>query len=188
MSMDDPSDKQLVERTRRGETKAYGELVRRYQTSVFNVCLRMFGERRESEDLTQEAFLRAYKRLDTFDENLPFGPWIRRVAANLCLNRLQRYQPSPFQFDEERDRSSGEVGNGPEQRLIRKESIHRVREAILALPPHQRTVIELRHYQDLSYKEISEAMNLSLSKVRSDLFRARRALARRLSNDVQERV
>jgi RNA polymerase sigma-70 factor (ECF subfamily) len=186
--MDDPSDKHLVERTRSGETKAYGELVRRYQASVFNVCLRMFGERRESEDLTQEAFLRAYERLDTFDENLPFGPWIRRVAANLCLNRLRRYRPSPFQLDEERDRFGGEMRNSPEQRMIRKESINRVRKAILALPPHQRTVIELRHYQGLSYKEISAAMNLSLSKVRSDLFRARQALARRLSNDVPQRV
>lgn len=186
--MDGPSDKRLVERTRSGETKAYGELVRRYQTSVFNVCLRMFGERRESEDLTQEAFIRAYQRLDTFDENLPFGPWIRRVAANLCLNHLQRHRPPQFPLDEERDRSTFGVPQSPERHMLRKESISRVREAIMALPPHQRTVIELRHYQELSYKEISEALNLSLSKVRSDLFRARRALARRLSNDVPERV
>jgi RNA polymerase sigma-70 factor (ECF subfamily) len=184
MNMSALSDKRLVERTRLGETDAYGELVRRYQTSVFNVCYRMLGERRQSEDLTQDAFLRGYLRLETFDENKPFGPWIRRVAANLCLNHLQRRRPSKFELDDERDQAVSKPSDGPEQHLVEKERARRVREAILALPPHQRSVIELRHYQGRSYKEIAEALNVSLSKVRSDLFRARQALARSLSKDV----
>jgi len=84
--MPDPSDRDLALRARRGDAEAFGELVRRYQASVFNVCYRLLGERREAEDLAQEAFIRAYERLDTFDADLPFGPWMRRVAANLCLN------------------------------------------------------------------------------------------------------
>lgn len=184
MNMSAHSDKRLVERTRLGETDAYGELVLRYQSSVFNVCYRMLGERRQSEDMAQDAFLRGYLRLETYDENQPFGPWIRRVAANLCLNHLQRRRPSKFELDEERDQPITESRDGPEQRLVEKERGSRVREAILALPPHQRSVIELRHYQELSYKEIAEALNVTLSKVRSDLFRARQALARSLSEDV----
>ena len=88
--MPDPSDRDLALRARRGDAEAFGELVRRYQTSVFNVCYRLLGERREAEDLAQEAFIRAYERLDTFDADLPFGPWMRRVAANLCLNWMER--------------------------------------------------------------------------------------------------
>jgi RNA polymerase sigma-70 factor (ECF subfamily) len=77
--MPDPSDRDLALRARRGDAEAFGELVRRYQTSVFNVCYRLLGERREAEDLAQEAFIRAYERLDAFDAALPFGPWMRRV-------------------------------------------------------------------------------------------------------------
>jgi RNA polymerase sigma-70 factor (ECF subfamily) len=80
--MVDPTDRDLVLRTRRGEVEAFGEVVARYQQSVFNVCFRMLGERMEAEDLAQETFIRAYTRLETFDTERPFGPWIRRVATN----------------------------------------------------------------------------------------------------------
>jgi RNA polymerase sigma factor (sigma-70 family) len=86
--MDPPSDRDLAVRARRGDAAAYGELVERYQTSGFNVCYRMMGNRQEAEDMSQESFLRGYDRLATFDPARPFGPWIRRVAANYCLNRL----------------------------------------------------------------------------------------------------
>ena len=87
--MNAPSDRDLILRTKRGETEAFGELVTRYQTSVFNVCYRILHERGEAEDLAQEAFIRAYDRIHTFDIEREFGPWIRRVAANLCLNHLE---------------------------------------------------------------------------------------------------
>lgn len=91
--MADPTDRDLAIRARRGDAEAFGELVRRYQGSVFNVCYRLLGERREAEDMAQEAFIRAYGRLETFDADRPFGPWIRRVAANACFNRLQQNAP-----------------------------------------------------------------------------------------------
>src|SRR5689334_10553246 len=87
--MNAPSDRDLILRARRGEADAFGELVMRYQTSVFNVCYRILHERAEAEDLAQESFMRAYDRLSTFDIQREFGPWIRRVAANLCLNHLE---------------------------------------------------------------------------------------------------
>ncbi len=84
--MVDPTDRDLVLRTRRGEVEAFGEVVARYQVAVFNVCYRMLGERMEAEDLAQETFIRAYKRLETFNVERPFGPWIRRAATKVCLN------------------------------------------------------------------------------------------------------
>src|SRR5512136_956791 len=101
MSMQAAEDGVLIRQVRQGHLEAYGELVRRYQGSVFGVCYRMLGERQEAEDLAQDAFLRGYERLDSFDLAYPFGPWIRRVAANLCLNRLQRQQPVLVELDDE---------------------------------------------------------------------------------------
>ena len=179
--MVDPTDRDLVLRTRRGEVEAFGEVVARYQQSVFNVCYRMLGERMEAEDLAQETFIRAYKRLETFEVERPFGPWIRRVAANVCLNHIQRRRPESYEFDEERDRSPAADRQEPETYLQGAQNAEEVRQAIVALPAHYRAVIELRHYQEMSYSEISEVLELPLSDVKSHLYRARKKLARLLS-------
>jgi RNA polymerase sigma-70 factor (ECF subfamily) len=180
--MPDPSDEDLVLRTRRGDSDAYGELVRRYQASVFNVCYRLAGERREAEDWAQEAFIRAYERLETFDSRLPFGPWIRRVAANWCLNRLARHRPPAVALDEERDRADPQAVD-PAALSEQAERAAALRAALAALPPHYRVIIELRHFQELSYAEIAAALGLPLSDVKSHLFRARQLLARRFLPD-----
>lgn len=175
--MADPTDRDLAIRARRGEAEAFGELVRRYQTSVFNVCYRLLGERREAEDLAQEAFVRAFQRLDSFDAERPFGPWMRRVAANLCLNRLQLDAPPAAPLDEERDEDTASTPEAAQEQTERAEL---VRAALLGLPVHYRAVIELRHFQELSYDEIATALHLRLSDVKSHLFRARKMLAERL--------
>ena len=181
--MVDSSDRDLVLRTRSGEVNAFGELVRRYQVSVFNVCYRFLGERREAEDLTQEAFIRAYKRLETFDAGRPFGPWMRRLAANLCINHLRRHEPPSFQLEEERDLPKQTQEMDLEARHMQVERSEVVRAAILGLPSHYRIVIELRHFHDLSYAEISTVLKIPLSDVKSHLFRARKMLAKRLFAD-----
>lgn len=178
-----PSDRDLVLRTRQGDVNAFGELVQRHQRAVFNVCYRLLGDRHEAEDLTQEAFIRAYQRLDTFDVERPFGPWVRRVAANLCLNHLERRRPLSLPLDGERSLALQAPSTGPEAALERAEQWDRLRAAIRALPPHYRAVIELRHFQELSYAEIAEALGISLGNVKTYLFRARKQLARRLQAD-----
>ena len=179
--MEGPSDRRLVLRTRQGDDEAYGDLVSRHQNSVFNVCYRLMGERREAEDMSQEAFIRAYARLDTFDVERPFGPWIRRVATNLCINRIKKFKPGQAQLDDEFDEPIDTRNPGPEGQRIRVEREITVRCAIVELPPHYRTVIELRHFQDLTYAEISETLSIPMSDVKSHLYRARRELAERLN-------
>lgn len=176
--MADSTDRDLAVRARRGEAEAFGELVRRYQGSVFNVCYRLLGERREAEDMAQEAFIRAYERLDTFDVERPFGPWIRRVAANACLNRLEMRQPVEVVIDEERDEA---VEIAPETAREQREQTEAVRSAIVALPPRYRAVVELRHFQELSYEEIAAALKIPVSDVKSHLFRARKLLVEKLT-------
>jgi RNA polymerase sigma-70 factor (ECF subfamily) len=180
MNMPEDDDGVVVSRVRHGDLEAYGELVRRYQGSVFGVCYRLLGERQEAEDLAQDAFLRGYERLDTFDLAFPFGPWIRRVAANLCLNRLQRNRPVTLDLGDEQGWRGAPPGPTPETATERRQEAEAVRQAVLALPPMYRAVIELRHYQEASYDEIASTLGLPLSDVKSHLYRARRTLARRL--------
>ena len=170
------TDRDLIQRARRGDAQAYDELVRCYQTSVFNVCYRILHERGEAEDLAQETFMRAYHRLHTFAIEREFGPWIRRIAANLCMNYLET-QKASLQIDEERDAAENQ---GPEEQVEVKERSEQIRRALASLPAHYRIVIELRHYQDLSYDAIASELNIPLSDVKSHLFRARKLLAEKL--------
>lgn len=181
-----PDERALVESARHGgagAASAYGELVRRYQAAVFNVCCRLLGERAEAEDAAQEAFLRAYARLETFDLARPFGPWIRRVAANLCLNRLEARGPTHLALDDELDQAVDAPFANPEAAREQAEQAEAVRAALAGLPPRYRAVVELRHFQGLSYEEIAAALSLPLSDVKSHLFRARKLLAQRLRPD-----
>jgi RNA polymerase sigma-70 factor (ECF subfamily) len=183
MAMDEASDRLLVQRTRGGDVNAFGELVQRYQTSVFSVCYRLLGDSAEAENLAQDAFLRAFRRLGSYDEGRPFGPWMRRVAANLCLNALQQ-RPSPaVELDDESDEVPGDPQQSPELAGDREELVRRVRAGLLRLPDHYRAVIELRHYQDMSYDEMAAALGIAVGDVRTRLFRARRMMARWLSDD-----
>ena len=174
--MTTPSDRDLILQARRGEADAYGELVTRYQTSVFNVCYRILHEHGEAEDLAQETFIRAYERIHTFDIEREFSPWIRRVAANLCLNHIES-QKSTAELDDDRDADPAQL---PEAVYEVKERSEKIRNALASLPAHYRVVVELRHFQELSYDEIAEEMNIPLSDVKSHLFRARKILAEKL--------
>ncbi len=181
--MEIPSDRSLVLRTKRGDLEAYGDLVRRYQGLVFNVCYRMLGDPHDAEDLTQETFMRVHSHLDSYDCDRPFIPWARRVAVNLCLNYINRNRRSGLPLDDEFELL---VSNecSPERAQENHERNTSLRQAIGMLPAHYRAVIELRHFQELSYMEISKALNIPLSDVKSHLFRARKSLAQRLSTDV----
>ena len=170
------TDRDLILQAKRGEPEAYSEIVTRHQTSVFNVCYRILHNRSDAEDLAQETFMRAYNRLDTFDLGREFGPWIRRVAANLCLNFLES-QKVTMAIDDERDEDKT---RSPSEQVEVKERSEQIRQALASLPSNYRVVIELRHYQELSYDEIANELKIPLSDVKSHLFRARKLLAEKL--------
>ncbi len=177
--MDASTDQELVHLARTGNLDAYGAVVLRYQESVFNVCYRILQERREAEDLAQETFLRAHSRLHLYDAERPFGPWIRRVAANLCLNHLESPGTNLFPLADEENT----VSPAPTVESIsdNRETANQIQKALNSLPPRYRVIIELRHFQELSYGEIAETLNLPISDVKSHLFRARKILAEKLN-------
>ncbi|MCI0397634.1 MAG: sigma-70 family RNA polymerase sigma factor [Chloroflexi bacterium] len=185
-------DEELARRAREGDHAAFGEVVRRHQQAVFNVAYRLLGNRRDAEDATQEAFLRAFRAFHTFDPARPLAPWLKRIAANVCLNWLETARVKPLLVasdvarPDETTLDLEELAHSqpsPEQALAARETAGRVRAAILKLPPHYRVVIELRHFQDLSYDEMTQALGRPLSSVKSDLFRARKLLAEWLGQE-----
>lgn len=174
-------DQTLILRTLAGEANAFGQLVQRHQTAVFNVCWRMLGTREEAEDLVQEAFIRAYERLHTFDLTRPFGPWMRTVAANLCLNKLQRPPPTLLPLEQVDEQVATTAATTPEALAVQQEAAAAMQQAISTLPPLYRAVIELRHFQELRYDEIAVQLGISPAAVKTNLFRARKQLAQLLT-------
>jgi RNA polymerase sigma-70 factor (ECF subfamily) len=176
--MNTATNRNLAMLAAQGNREAFSELVHRHQASVFNIAYRMLGNRGDAEDAAQEAFIRTYLALDSFDSSRPFSPWLKKIAVNVCLNQLKRKNPTPYL--EDAFPPQREPAPGPEAQTIHRERAKKVRAAILALPPRYRAVIELRHFQHLSYKEISKTLERPLSDIKSDLFRARRMLADKL--------
>jgi RNA polymerase sigma-70 factor (ECF subfamily) len=166
-------ERDLAQRAVQGDREAFGGLVQTHQTGVYNVALRMLGECREAEDATQETFLRAFRAIHTLDPQRPPGPWLKKIAVNICLNRLERR--ATLSLEDETRLPTADPG--PESQTIQREQDSQIRAALLSLPPRYRAAIELRHFQELSYVEIAETLKRPLSDIKSDLFRARKLLA-----------
>lgn len=169
-------DEAWVEAARR-DPEAFGELVRRYQHKIFNFVYRMLGDREEAEDLTQETFLRAFKALPTFRAGARFSPWLYRVATNATLNLLRgRRRTAPWDSDLEVVSKLP----SPEHIVEGRETASLLASLILELPAHYRTVLVLRHVNELSYQEIAQALDLPLGTVKARLYRAREMMQLRL--------
>jgi RNA polymerase sigma-70 factor, ECF subfamily len=172
----DSDDAQLAVRGRRGDAAAFESLVQRYHRVLFNVALRMLGNRDEAADATQETFLKAYEHLESYDADRRFFSWIYRILANTCLNMRRSQRPYPALAPD------APVAPGPLAMLEAQERQERVQAALLSLPLEQREVVILRYFADLSYDEIATTLGLPMVTVKSRLHGARQRLARLLAN------
>jgi RNA polymerase sigma-70 factor (ECF subfamily) len=175
-----PDESFLIARARRGDPSAFEEIVRLYQRRVYGVALRIVRAHDVADDVTQEAFLRAWRSLDRFDLERPFGPWVCRIAANLAVNHVRspRAREEGLPDGHAETRSSGP---GPLGALLDAEGARVLETAMGQLPQEQRAVLVLRVVEDLSYAEIAETLGISPGTVMSRLFRARERLAQALS-------
>lgn len=177
------TDAELVSRSKAGDTRAFGELVTRYQRTVYRIILRMVRTPDDADDLTQDTFVRAYRGLKTFKEEFDFHPWLYRIAVNQAINFLnKRKRQAAVDLD---DVPETEIKQGPEpespiQSASRRELVSNLEEALERLPEEQRTVFLLRVQEGLSYEEIAEAMDTPKGTVMSRLARARMALRKYL--------
>ena len=171
-------EKVWIQRALAGDQEAFACLVGAYQTAVYNLAYRMLGNAAEAEDAAQEAFLKAYTRLKTYDLGRKFSSWLLAIASHHCIDRLRqrRFALSLDELPPWRWLSSSSSSR-PEEVVIQSEERDEVHQLLDQLPPHYRAAVILHYWYDLSYQEIAEATETTESAVKSTLYRARRMLA-----------
>ena len=181
-------DQQLVERAQRGDKHAYELLVAKYQRRLARLISRFVRDASEVEDVTQDAFIKAYRSLPTFRGESAFYTWLYRIGINTAKNYLlglKRRPPTNTQFDSDEAEGFEDAGqlhevNTPENELMSKQVVAVVNSSLDELPDDLRTALTLREIEGLSYEEIADVMNCPIGTVRSRIFRAREAIAEKL--------
>jgi len=179
----------LIKETLAGKKEAFGHLVNKYKNSIFNLAYRLSGSYHDAEDVSQETFLQAYKKLKEFKIGLKFHTWLYTIALNICRNKLKRKSIlKVVSLDKPIATEDSEViweipdkNASPEEILIQKEERKRIGEKVHALPLKYRSVFLLRYTEGLTYEEISQVTGLPLGTVEVRLFRARTILIKSLS-------
>lgn len=184
---DKKTDMALVAKVQQGDKKAFDVLVLKYQQKVVNIVSRYIRDPHESLDVTQEAFIKAYRALPNFRGDSAFYTWLYRIAINTAKNHLVAQNRRPPNSDVEAETAeqidAGEKlknRESPEHLLLKDEIAETVRQAIEALPEELKTAITLRELEGLSYEEIASAMSCPIGTVRSRIFRAREAIDAKL--------
>jgi RNA polymerase sigma-70 factor (ECF subfamily) len=181
-------DRQLVERAQRGDKRAFELLVEKYQRKLARLLSRFIRDPAEVEDVTQEAFIKAYRALPAFRGDSAFYTWLYRIGINTAKNYLMAMgRRAPTSTEVEAEEAEGfEEGeqlrdiNTPESVLLSNEIAETVNSTIEALPEELRTAIQLREIEGMSYEDIAQVMNCPIGTVRSRIFRAREAIAEQL--------
>lgn len=187
ISVNHVEDQILVQRSLQGEQKAFEQLVKRYQKSIYNLAYRMTGSHEDAGDLAQETFLHAYEKLKTFQIGRRFSPWLFRIASNLCINWQNRQKWRAISLDslseDKKERLlRSDVSADPAFQLERNQLQTLLQQEILALPVRYRLVFTLRYIEDHSCRQIAEILDMPEGTVKTYLFRARRILKKKLKN------
>jgi RNA polymerase sigma-70 factor (ECF subfamily) len=176
----DPVEADLLAKARGGSLLAFEEIVKRYERRVYGIALRIVRRHEVADDVAQEAFMRAHQALSTFDLDRPFGPWICRIASNLAINHVRSPQAREAPLPEGHAETPA-PGKGALDLVLEREAREVLERALLGLPAEQRAVFALRTFEELSYREISEALGISIGTVMSRLSRARERLREALA-------
>jgi RNA polymerase sigma-70 factor (ECF subfamily) len=180
-------DTRLARLARKGDQRAFAEIVGMYKDKLYHLAYRMTGSRQEAEDVVQDAFLRVFRSLDRYDEHQKFSTWIYRIATNLCIDRLRKRR-SVYSLDAESADHEGLDGYAmlpgdertPESELILSETQRIVQEAIDTLPAKYKGVMVLRYLQDLSLQEISDVLGMPVTTIKTRVHRGREYLRKKL--------
>lgn len=176
-------DLKIIESCLLGNTQMFSRLIDNYKNMVYNLAYRMSNNSQEAEDISQEAFLRAYQSLARFNPSYKFSTWLYQITLNIIRDKFKRKEIDSVSLDTpiETDDSEyylqpADFTNNPEQIIAQKENLRVIQQAILSLPLKYREVIVLRHLQDLSYIEIVNILKLPTGTVKVRLYRAREQL------------
>jgi RNA polymerase sigma-70 factor (ECF subfamily) len=172
-------EKIWIDAARRGDEAAFGNLVEKYQRPVFNLCYRMLGTLMAAEDAAQEAFMRAYMHLSSYDAQRNFSSWLLSIASHHCIDQLRRKHHQLLSLDDlTPDTWTGEPTAEPEEIVLNREKEREVNRMLQRLPADYRAAVVLRYWYDLSYEDIAQLLDTTVSAIKSRLFRARQMLAR----------
>lgn len=169
----------LVKEARKGNEKAFASLMNRYRDSIYFMLLKMVNNASDAEDLTIEAFGKAFHNLDSYTPNFAFSTWLFKIATNNCIDFIRKKQLSPAVFDQLDNGSDNLTINiqsdlpDPEESLINHQKIAALKDIINQLKPRYKILIELRYFKEYSYEEISEELKIPIGTVKAQLYRAK---------------
>ncbi|MDA3882033.1 MAG: sigma-70 family RNA polymerase sigma factor [Bacteroidales bacterium] len=178
----------LVEAALKGDQQAYFSLMKKYRDTIFYMMLKMVKNQNDAEDLTIEAFGKAFKNLAQYTSDYAFSTWLFRIASNNCIDFLRKRKAITVSIDQtsESDEYDSSVSIeatdlNPEEELIKLQNKEEILEIVQQLKPRYRELIELRYFKEYAYEEIAQHMNLPLGTVKAQLFRARELLTNTIS-------
>jgi RNA polymerase sigma-70 factor (ECF subfamily) len=180
----------LVEKAKEGDQAAYAELMDRYRESVYFMLLKMIKNSDDAEDLTIEAFGKAFNRLEQYSPSYAFSTWLFKIASNNCIDFIRKKRVYLTSMDHAYANSDGDSVRidvesntlDPEEEIIKDQKVIMMRLVVSKLKPRYRELIEKRYFEELSYEEIAKEMDLPLGTVKAQLFRARDFLANMMKN------
>ena len=174
------NDFMLVIRAKDGDQKAYAELMQRYKDSIYFMALKMVNNKDDAMDLTVETFGKAFENIEKYKPDFAFSTWLFRIATNNCIDFIRKKRLNVVSFqtisDEDRDDKQLQIASdslNPEQTSIKKQESEKLKSIVEQLPQRYRTLIVLRYYDEQSYEEIAQQLDLPLGTVKAQLFRAR---------------
>ena len=173
--MDNSRDLALIERCRKGDRRALGELLGLYEKPVFNAAYRILGNPDDAADATQAVFMKAFENLDSYNPRYKFFSWIYRIAVNESINQRKRTRQQQPLDENERAATPGPYASAEAGDLSRE-----IQESLMSLKDEYRTVVVLRHFSDCSYQEISQILEIPEKTVKSRLYTARQLMRDRL--------
>jgi RNA polymerase sigma-70 factor (ECF subfamily) len=184
LSLKAQQDIELVYRARKGDQLAYGELLGRYRDAIYFMLLKMVNSPIDAEDLTIEAFGKAFKNIDQYTPNFAFSTWLFKIATNNCIDFIRKKRASHVSLDQTVNGEESLVPSSliqsdsldPESYMINKQKIKHMRKVVERLKPRYRKLVELRYFKEYSYDEIAEELEIPIGTVKAQLFRARELL------------
>lgn len=187
------TDEQLVESAVSGDSEAFGEIVKRWERRIFALCFGMLGREEDARDAAQETFVAAYRGLKNFRGDAKVSSWLHRIAVNQSLTTMRRARTRAEEFlNDETDEESrvfvAPPGLSPLRTAERSERLNLVRRAVASLPEDLRQVVVMKEFEEMTFQEISEVLELPLSTIKSRLYTALKQLRRKMERSPVEIV
>ncbi len=187
------TDEQLVELAISENPNAFGEIVKRWERKIFALCFGMLSREEEAKDAAQETFIAAYRNLKNFRGDAKVSSWLHRIAVNQCLTTMRRVKSRSESFLDDEDQTTEKIFTAPSRQMPSRtteqnERLHFVRQAVQSLPIDLRQIIVMKEFEEMTFQEISDVLDLPLSTVKSRLYTALKQLRMKLERTPMEIV